>query len=77
MTVPLDREAVVAEYRRSCAELESILAGISSEVLGRRSAGTRWTNQELLNRMVFGYVVVLALPLVRTFGAGTAADAGN
>ncbi len=69
MTVPLDREAVVAEYRRNCAELESTLAGISSEALHRRSAGTRWTNEELLYHMVFGYVVVLALlPLVRTFG---------
>ena len=69
MTVPLDREAVVAEYRRNCTELESTLAGISSEALHRRSAGTRWTNEELLYHMVFGYVVVLALlPLVRTFG---------
>ncbi|MDP9980775.1 hypothetical protein J2W14_000151 [Pseudarthrobacter oxydans] len=69
MTVPLDREAVVAAYRRNCAELEATLAAASPDALHRRSAGTRWTNEELLYHMVFGYVVVLALlPLVRIFG---------
>ena len=35
----------------------------------RRSAGTRWTNQQLLYHMVFGSMVVRALlPLVRAFG---------
>ena len=69
MTVPLDRDAVVAAYRRNCIELEAILAAASPDALHRRSAGTRWTNEELLYHMVFGYVVVLALlPLVRIFG---------
>ena len=69
MTVPLDREAVAAAYRRNCAELEATLAAASPDALHRRSAGTRWTNEELLYHMVFGYVVVLALlPLVRIFG---------
>lgn len=69
MTVPFDREAVVAEYRRNCAELEATLAAAPPEALLRRSAGTRWSNEELLYHMVFGYVVVLALlPLVRIFG---------
>ena len=69
MTVPPDREAVVAAYRRNCAELEATLAAASPDALRRRSAGTRWTNEELLYHMVFGYVVVLALlPLVRVFG---------
>ena len=41
----------------------------SSADLRRRSAGTRWTNQQLLFHMVFGYLVVLRLlPLVRLFG---------
>lgn len=69
MTVPLDREAVIAAYRRNCAGLEATLAAASPETLHRRSAGTRWTNEELLYHMVFGYVVVRALlPLVRIFG---------
>lgn len=67
--MPLDREAVVAAYRRNCAELEATLAAASPDALHRRSAGTRWTNEELLYHMVFGYIVVLALlPLVRIFG---------
>ncbi|MCX4594979.1 hypothetical protein OG585_44260 [Streptomyces sp. NBC_01340] len=37
--------------------------------MGRRSDGTRWTNEQLLYHMLFGYIVVLALlPLVRLFG---------
>ena len=69
MTAPLDRAAVVAGYRRNCAELEAALAAAAPEALRRRSAGTRWSNEELLYHMVFGYIVVLALlPLVRLFG---------
>ena len=69
MTAPLDRAAVVAGYRRNCAELEAALAAAPPEALRRRSAGTRWSNEELLYHMVFGYIVVLALlPLVRLFG---------
>lgn len=65
----LDRAAVAAGYRRNCAELESCLAAATPEWLRRRSAGTRWSNEELLYHMVFGYTVVLALlPLVRLFG---------
>ncbi|HEX9225307.1 MAG TPA: DinB family protein [Arthrobacter sp.] len=69
MTGPVDREAATAAYRRNCTELENTLALIPPEALHRRSAGTRWTNEELLYHMVFGYIVVLALlPLVRIFG---------
>ena len=69
MTAPLDRAAVVAGYRRNSAELEAALAAAPPEVLRRRSSGTRWSNEELLYHMVFGYIVVLALlPLVRLFG---------
>ncbi len=66
---PSDRDAVIAGYRRNCAELEAGLAAATPEWLQRRSAGTRWSNEELLYHMVFGYMVVLALlPLVRVFG---------
>lgn len=57
-------------YERNCRELERWLAAASDTDLRRRSAGTRWTNEELLFHMVFGYMVVQALlPLVRAFGA--------
>ena len=39
------------------------------EDLRRRSAGTRWTNEQLLFHMVFGFLVVRTLlPLVRLMG---------
>ena len=57
-------------YARNCRELELWLAAASDADLRRRSAGTRWTNEELLFHMVFGYMVVQALlPLVRLFAA--------
>lgn len=57
-------------YGRNCRELELWLAAASDADLRRRSAGTRWTNEELLFHMVFGYMVVQALlPLVRMFAA--------
>jgi hypothetical protein len=63
------REEVIRGYHRACSTLGGTLAHASDEDLRRRSTGTRWTNEELLFHMVFGYMVVLALlPLVRTFG---------
>jgi len=63
------REEVISGYKRACSTLARKLAQASDEELRRRSTGTRWTNEELLFHMVFGYMIVLALlPLVRTFG---------
>jgi len=60
------KEQVVAGYDRAAAELREWLAAASRADLRRRSNGTRWTNEELLFHMVFGYMVVRALlPLVR------------
>jgi len=57
-------------YQRNCRLLERLLSAAADTDLRRRSAGTRWTNEELLFHMVFGYMVVQALlPLVRIFGA--------
>ena len=51
------------------ATLHRLLADASPADLRRRSAGTRWTNQQLLFHMVLGYLVVLRLlPLVRLLG---------
>ncbi|MGN7253395.1 hypothetical protein [Arthrobacter sp. SAFR-014] len=63
------REQIISDYRRACATLGDTLAAARDEDLRRRSSGTRWTNEELLFHMVFGYMVVLALlPLVRILG---------
>lgn len=58
--------ATLAGYARARTELRELLADASADALRRRSMGTRWTNEELLFHLVFGYMVAQALvPLVR------------
>jgi hypothetical protein len=60
--------SVQAEMERAAAELRALATQASPADLRRRSVGTRWTNEQLLFHMVFGYMVVRALlPLVRLF----------
>ncbi|MCU1568264.1 MAG: maleylpyruvate isomerase [Pseudarthrobacter sp.] len=56
---------ILAGYGRAQAHLKILLAGATAADLPRNTNGTRWTNEELLFHMVFGYMVVRALlPLV-------------
>ena len=65
----VDRQALYDEMNAAYVNLHRILQGATSADLRRPSAGTRWTNQQLLFHMVFGYLVVLRLlPLVHLFG---------
>ena len=65
---PVDRAAIAADLERARIALHGLVEGASAEVLDRRSSGTRWTNEELLFHMVFGYMVVRRLlVLVRVF----------
>jgi hypothetical protein len=69
MTEPLDRKAIHDEMDRARATFQQLLNGASSSSLHRRSSGTRWTNEQLLFHMLFGYMIVRALlVLVRSFG---------
>ena len=53
------REQIAASYRRDAAALAGFLSGDD------RSEGTRWSNEQLLFNMAFGYTDVRALiPLV-------------
>jgi hypothetical protein len=53
---------------RSARTFRQLVTDASPTELHRRSAGTRWNNQQLLFHMVFGYLLVLRLrPLVRLF----------
>ncbi|GAA2136987.1 hypothetical protein GCM10009825_22700 [Arthrobacter humicola] len=59
------KEEILAGYGRARRELRARLAGATAADLRRASDGTRWTNEELLFHMVFGYMVVrVLLPLV-------------
>jgi hypothetical protein len=64
---PVDRGAVATELESCRRRLHELLAEAGPADLRRRSQGTRWTNEQLLFHMVFGFMVVRALlPLVRT-----------
>ncbi len=64
-----DRESIHEEMERSRTIVHRLLSQASATDLRRASNGTRWTNEQLLYHMVFGYMIVRALlGLVRTFG---------
>jgi hypothetical protein len=64
-----NRGAIIEEMDDARATLRLLLARADAATLRRRSNGTRWTNEELLFHMVFGYMIVQALLiLVRFFG---------
>ena len=62
---PVDRDAISREMDDARARLHALLAGADAAGLRRTSDGTRWTNEQLLFHMVFGFLVVRTLlPLV-------------
>jgi hypothetical protein len=66
---PWDRRAVHDELDRVQADFRRLLGQATPAGLARRTDGTRWTNEQLLFHMLFGYIIVRALlPLVAVFG---------
>jgi DinB superfamily len=62
----VDRRGIAAELERARAELHRLVDGADASDFDRLSNGTRWTNEQLLFHMVFGFMVVARLlPLVR------------
>ena len=65
----MDTSEIAAEMRRAAADFRVLLDGATRSELRRRSDGTRWTNEQLLFHMLFGYLVVRNLrALVWVFG---------
>ena len=65
----LDRAAVWAEMDQARLDFRRLVGEATPADLRRPSDGTRWTNQQLLFHMLFGYLIVRALLiLVRVFG---------
>ncbi|MFE9632739.1 DinB family protein [Streptomyces sp. NPDC006463] len=65
----LDRQAVYDDYERARYTFRRLLETASATDLRRPSQGTKWTNEQLLWHMLFGYIVVRALlVLMRVFG---------
>ncbi|MFB7466480.1 DinB family protein [Streptomyces sp. NPDC056224] len=67
--ITMDRQAVYEDYERVRLTFHRLLDSASEEELSGATRGTRWTNEQLLWHMLFGYMVVLRLRvLVRLFG---------
>lgn len=67
---PVDRAPIVTDLEECRADLHLLLAGATPDRLRAKSAGTAWTNEQLLFHMVFGFLVVRRLlPLVRLVSA--------
>ena len=65
----MDVAAVSQELEEARVTFHELVQRATAADLRRRSAGTRWTNRQLLFHLVFGYLVVRTLrPLVRGFG---------
>jgi hypothetical protein len=66
----VDRAALAADLERACTEFHRLPAVAEAEdAWDKPTQGTRWTNEELLFHMLFGYMIVLRLLfLVRVFG---------
>ncbi len=67
-TGPSDRADVAADLEDARVELHRLLGMAGPDDWGRPTLGTRWTNEQLLFHMVFGYMVVQRLLiLVKVF----------
>jgi hypothetical protein len=57
----VDRAEIARDYARAARDFHRLLDSADVADLRRRSAGTRWSNWELLFHMWFGYMIVLRL----------------
>jgi hypothetical protein len=66
---PIDRAKIAADLERARLEFHRLLAEADhADAWAKPTRETRWTNEQLLFHMVFGYMVVLRLLiLVRVF----------
>ena len=67
MSTGLDRDAVRDEMEQARRDFHGLLAQAGSADLRHPSDGTRWTNQQLLFHMLFGYLIVRALLVLAHF----------
>jgi len=68
LATELDRQAVHEEMERARQRFHRMLDNATVADLRRPADGTRWTNQQLLFHMLFGYLIIPALLVItRTF----------
>lgn len=64
-----DRTVLSNDLERARRDFHALLSCVSADEWRKPTSGTRWTNEELLFHMVFGYLVVQRLlVLVKLFG---------
>jgi hypothetical protein len=64
-----DRAAIRAEMESARLDFHQLISDATPADLRRPTHGTRWTNQQLLFHMLFGYLIARALlVLARVFG---------
>ena len=65
----MDKRDIDAHLERAAADFHDLLDSATRAELLAPSNGTKWTNEQLLFHMLFGFLVVRALlPLVKGFG---------
>lgn len=66
---PWDRQAVHDELDRIQADFHRLLSQATPASLARPTSGTKWTNEQLLFHMLFGYLITrVLLVLMAIFG---------
>ena len=60
-TDPIDRADIAADLEHARIEFHRLLGVAGTHDWGRPTLGTRWTNEQLLFHMVFGYMIVQRL----------------
>jgi DinB family protein len=65
----MHRPDIDAELERVTADFHRLLDSAGPAELHRRTNGTKWTNDQLLFHMLFGFILVRVLvPMVKGFG---------
>ncbi|MEU2253435.1 DinB family protein [Nocardia xishanensis] len=59
-----DRSILAADLERARADFHTLLGVAGEDDWGKASAGTRWSNEQLLFHMLFGYMVARRLLIV-------------
>ncbi|NUP51133.1 MAG: DinB family protein [Catenulispora sp.] len=65
----MDKAALHAELDRVRADFHALLDGADPADLARPTDGTRWTNEQLLFHMLFGYLIVRTLLVLMRVGS--------
>ena len=60
-TDPIDRDDIAADLDRARVQFHRLLQAVQPDEWHKATLGTRWTNEQLLFHMVFGYMVVQRL----------------